>query len=75
MFKRNKESTRTYVSPEIFSPVAFNPNQRAVNQIGSLADFLLQAVERIKHKVVIESDNKTIEIVVSVETRKTTEDD
>ncbi len=68
MFK--KKESRQFVSPEIFSPVAFNPNQRAVNQIGSLADFLLQAVGSMKHKVVIESDGKVVEIMVSVEKGK-----
>lgn len=70
MFKRNKESTRTYISPEIFSPVAFNPNQRAVNQIGSLADFLLQAVDNMSYKLSTESDGKVVEISVSVRKEK-----
>lgn len=72
MFK--KKEPRQFVSPEIFSPVVYNPNQRAVSQIGSLADFLLHAVENMKHKVVIESDNKVVEIRISVETHKTAED-
>lgn len=70
MFKRNKESTRTYISPEIFSPVAFNPNQRAVNQIGSLADFLLQVVDNMSYKLSTESDGKVVEISVSVRKEK-----
>lgn len=74
MFKKKKEEPRQFASLEMFSPVAFNPNQRAVSQIGSLADFLLQAVDGMNHKVVIETDNKSIEIIVSVNSRKTPQD-
>lgn len=74
MFKKKKEDPRQFVSPEIFRPVVFNPTQRAVSQIGSLADFLLQAVETMRHKVSIESDGKVVEIMVSVDTHKTAED-
>ena len=73
MFKK-KEEPRRLILPEKFVPFSYNPNQSAANQIGSLAEFLLQAVETMKHKVVIETDNKSIEIIVSVETHKTTED-
>ena len=73
MFKKKEEPQRL-ILPEKFVPFSYNPNQSAANQIGSLAEFLLQAVETMKHKVVIETDNKSIEIIVSVETHKTTED-
>lgn len=73
MFKK-KEEPQQFILPDKFVPFSYNPNQRAANQIGSLAEFLLQAVETMKHKVVIETDNKSIEIIVSVETHKTTED-
>lgn len=74
MFKKKEEEPRTFVSPEMFRHVAINPNQSAVEQIGCLSNFLLQAVDGMNHKVVIETDNKSIEIIVSVETHKTTED-
>lgn len=73
MFKK-KEEPQQFILPDKFVPFSYNPNQSAANQIGSLAEFLLQAVETMKHKVVIETDNKSIEIIVSVETHKTTED-
>lgn len=70
MFKRNKESTRTYISPEIFSPVLYSPTQRAVSQIGSLADFLLRVVDNMSYKLSTESDGKVVEISVSVRKEK-----
>lgn len=73
MFKKKEEPQR-FILLEKFVPFSYNPNQSAANQIGSLAEFLLKAVETMKHKVVIETDNKSIEIIVSVETHKTTED-
>lgn len=72
MFK--KKEIKQCISHDTFVPFSYNPNERAVSQIGNLADFLLKAVESMKHKVVIETDNKSIEIIVSVETHKTTED-
>lgn len=72
MFK--KKEIKQCISHDTFVPFSYNPNQSAANPIGSLAEFLLQAVETMKHKVVIETDNKSIEIIVSVETHKTTED-
>lgn len=73
MFKK-KEEPQQFILPEKFVPFSCNPNQSAANQIGSLAEFLLQAVETMKHKVVIETDNKVVEIIVSVKTHKTAED-
>lgn len=73
MFKK-KEEPQQFILPEKLVPLSYNPNQSAANQIGSLAEFLLQAVETMKHKVVIETDKKVVEIIVSVETHKTTED-
>lgn len=74
MFKKKKKETRQFVLPEKFSSVMFNSTQRAVCQIGGLADFLLQAVESMRHKVYIEPDGKVVEITISVETHKTAED-
>lgn len=73
MFKK-KEEPQQFILPDKFVPFSYNPNQGAANQIGSLAEFLLQAVETMKHKVVIETDNKVVGIIVSVETHKTSED-
>ncbi len=73
MFKK-KEEPQQFILPDKFVPFSYNPNQGVANQIGSLAEFLLQAVETMKHKVVIETDNKVVEIIVSVETHKTSED-
>ncbi len=73
MFKK-KEEPQQFILPDKFVPFSYNPNERAISQIGNLADFLLKAVGRMKHKVIIETDNKSIEIIVSVETHKTTED-
>lgn len=66
MFKKKKENLRQFISPEIFSPVVYNSTQRAVSQIGSLADFLLRAVDNMSYKFSIESDGKVVEIMVSV---------
>lgn len=72
MFK--KKEIEQFISHDTFAPFSYNPNERAASLIGNLTGFLLKDVESIKHKVVIESDNKTIEIIVSVETHKTAED-
>lgn len=72
MFK--KKEIEQLISHDTFVPFSYNPNERAASLIGNLTGFLLKDVESIKHKVVIESDNKTIEIIVSVETHKTAED-
>lgn len=65
MFKKKEEPQR-FILPEKFVPFSYNPNQSAANQIGSLAEFLLQAVESMRHKASIESDGKVVEIIVSV---------
>lgn len=72
MFK--KKEIGQFISHDTFVSFSYNPNERAASLIGNLTGFLLKDVESIKHKVVIESDNKTIEIIVSVETHKTAED-
>lgn len=72
MFK--KKEIEQLVSHDTFVPFSYKPNERAASLIGNLAGFLLKYVESMKHKVVIESDNKTLEITVSVETRKLSED-
>lgn len=73
MFKK-KEEPQQFILSDKFVPFSYNPNERAASLIGDLAGFLLKDVESMKHKVVIETDNKSIEIIVSVETHKTTED-
>lgn len=72
MFK--KKEIEQLVSHDTFVPFSYSPNERAASLIENLAGFLLKYVESMKHKVVIESDNKTLEITVSVETRKPSED-
>lgn len=72
MFKRKE--IEQLVSHDTFVPLSYSPNESAASQIGNLAGFLLKYVESMKHKVVIESDYKTLEITVSVETRKPSED-
>lgn len=68
MFK--KKEIEQFISHDTFVPFSYNPNERAANLIGNLAGFLLKDVESMKHKVVIETDNKSIEITVSVEKGK-----
>lgn len=72
MFK--KKEIEQFISHDTFVPFSYNPNERAASLIGNLAGFLLKDVESMKHKVVIEADNKSIEITVSVEPRKPAED-
>lgn len=72
MFK--KKEIEQFISHDTFVPFSYNPNERAASLIGDLAGFLLKDVESMKHKVVIEADNKSIEITVSVEPRKPAED-
>lgn len=68
MFK--KKEIEQFISRDTFVPFSYNPNERAASLIGNLAGFLLKDVESMKHKVVIETDNKSIEITVSVEKGK-----
>lgn len=68
MFK--KKEIEQFISHDTFVPFSYNPNERAASLIGDLAGFLLKDVESMKHKVVIETDNKSIEITVSVEKGK-----
>ena len=68
MFK--KKEIEQFISHDTFVPISYNPNERAASLIGNLAGFLLKDVESMKHKVVIETDNKSIEITVSVEKGK-----
>jgi|GEM_PF-4941379 len=70
MFKREKEKPQQVISHEIFSPVLYSPTQRAVSQIGSLADFLLRVVDNMSYKLSTESDGKVVEISVSVRKEK-----
>lgn len=68
MFK--KKEIEQFISHDTFVPFSYNPNERAASLIWDLAGFLLKDVESMKHKVVIETDNKSIEITVSVEKGK-----
>lgn len=68
MFK--KKEIEQFISHDTFVPFSYNPNERAASLIGNLAGFLLKDVESMKYKVVIETDNKSIEITVSVEKGK-----
>lgn len=74
MFKKKKEEPHPFILPEVFHEIKIDPYQRASSQTLNLATFLLRDVDRLNHKVVIESDNKVVEIIVSVETHKTAED-
>lgn len=68
MFK--KKEIEHFISHDTFVPFSYNPNERAASLIEDLAGFLLKDVESMKHKVVIKTDNKSIEITVSVEKGK-----
>lgn len=74
MFKKKKEEPQPFILPEVFHEIKIDPYQRASSQTLSLATFLLRDVDRFNHKVVIETDNKVVEITVSVELRKPAED-
>lgn len=66
MFKRKKEVTQMAIEPELFRPIKADPIKSAAAQIGNLAAFLRDEVDDMGHKVIIETDEKVIEINVSV---------
>lgn len=78
MFKREKEKPRQAISHEIaqtiFREIKIDPCKSASEQTQNLATFLLRGVDKFKHKVIIETDIKVIEITVSVESLKPTQD-
>lgn len=74
MFSKKKEKPQPFISHEAFREIKIDTCKSASCQTLNLATFLLRDVDRFNHKVVIESDNKVVEITVSVETRKPSED-
>ena len=54
------------IEPELFRVIKVDPIKCAAAQIGNLAAFLRDEVDGMGHKVIIETDEKVIEINVSV---------
>lgn len=54
------------INPDWFRPIKVDPLKSAAAQIGNLAAFLRNEVDNMEHKVIIEMDEKVIEINVSV---------
>lgn len=66
MFKRKKEVTRMAIEPDWFRTIKVDPIKSAAAQIGNLAAFLRSEVDNMGHKIIIETDEKVIDINVSV---------